>query len=185
MSAERPVLYMPIGLPASGKSTFLSRLEGVEIIGGDRLRGELFGNENIQYTEEFLKENGIDAEGMTQREKENAASRLIWDICRRKALQLLREGRSVAYDGVNNTKHIRSLIMRHALHIASVHAAYFTADAETCIARDLRRERTAGEAAIRRFAEHMSAPSFDEGFDVIDTYDENGVLISHRTKEEE
>jgi hypothetical protein len=30
----------------------------------------------------------------------------------------------------------------------------------------------------------MEEPDFSEGFDIIDTYDENGVLISHRTKEE-
>jgi hypothetical protein len=30
----------------------------------------------------------------------------------------------------------------------------------------------------------MVLPVFEEGFDIIDTYDKNGELISHRTREE-
>lgn len=52
-------------------------------------------------------------------------------------------------------------------------------------ARILYSDRTAGEAVIRRIAGNMEEPEFSEGFDIIDTYDENGELISHRTKEEE
>lgn len=68
---------------------------------------------------------------------------------------------------------------------AGIRAARFTADIDTCIDRDLKRERTVGEAVIRRIAGNMEEPEFSEGFDIIDTYDENGELISHRTKEEE
>ncbi|MBR3363943.1 MAG: AAA family ATPase, partial [Solobacterium sp.] len=47
---EKPILYMPIGLPASGKSTFLKKLKNTVILSGDTLRGELFGDERLQYT---------------------------------------------------------------------------------------------------------------------------------------
>lgn len=59
---------MPIGLPASGKSTLMKKLENTVILSGDTLRGELFGDENLQYTDASLRKLGYDPENMTLRE---------------------------------------------------------------------------------------------------------------------
>ncbi len=181
---KKPVFYIPIGLPASGKSRFLSSLKDIEIVGGDRMRKELFGDENIQYTDSFLTDNGIDISGMDDKTKELTAHPIIWRLVDRKALELIEAGCDTAYDGVNSSRRVRKLIIDLIRGKTVIRAARFTADIDTCIARDRKRERTAGEAVIRRIAGNMEEPDFSEGFDIIDTYDENGALISHRTKEE-
>ncbi len=148
------------------------------------MRRELFGDENIQYTDSFLTDHGIDITGMDDKTKELTAHPIVWHMVDRKALELVEAGHDTAYDGVNNSKRIRRLIIDLIRDKAVIRAAYFTADIETCIARDLKRERPAGEAVIRRIAGNMEEPEFSEGFDIIDTYDENGEVVSHRTKEE-
>lgn len=180
---EKPILYMPIGLPASGKSTFMKKLENTVILSGDTLRGELFGDESLQYTDAFLIEHGYDAENMTHREKEIAGQTLVWNMLKDRAIQLLKEGKNVAYDGVNNVPKYRALILVPASGIAVLHALVFNTDIETCIARDRMRARHAGEKTIRHVAKYMTAPDFSEGFDIIDTINKNGELVSHRTKE--
>lgn len=67
--------------------------------------------------------------------------------------------------------------------IAVLHALVINTDIETCIARDRMRARHAGEETIRHVAMYMTAPDFSEGFDIIDTYNKNGELVSRRTKE--
>ena len=181
---EKPILYMPIGLPASGKSTFLKKLKNTVILSGDTLRGELFGDERLQYTNAFLIEHGYDAENMTHREKEIAGQTLVWNMLKDRAIQLLKEGKNVAYDGVNNVPKYRALIILPVIGIAVIHALVFNTDIETCIIRDRLRSRTAGEETIRRIAKYMIAPAFSEGFDIIDIFDKNGELVSRRTKEE-
>lgn len=181
---KKPVFYIPIGLPASGKSRFLSSLENIEIIGGDLMRRKLFGDENIQYTDSFLTDHGVDITGMDDKTKELTAHPIVWRMADRRALELVEAGHDTAYDGVNSSRCTRKLIIDLIRDKAVILAARFTADIDTCIVRDLKRERTAGEAVIRSIAGNMEEPEFSEGFDIIDTYDENGALISHRTKEE-
>ena len=184
MTEKKPVFYMPIGLPASGKSTFMKTMKDTVVLSGDELRSEMFGDESLQYTDDVLKELGYDPENMTLREKEYVGQKLIWETLQKKTVQLLKEGKNVAFDGVNNIPKYRAQIIAMVAGIALIHAIVFTTDIETCIARDLRRSRTAGEETIRRVARNMVLPVFEEGFDIIDTYDKNGELISHRTREE-
>lgn len=80
----------------------MKKLENTVILSGDTLRGELFGDESLQYTDASLRELGYDPENMTHREKEVAGQKLIWETLLDKALQLLKEGKNVAYDGVKN-----------------------------------------------------------------------------------
>ena len=61
------------------------------ILSGDTLRGELFGDERLQYTNAFLIEHGYDAENMTHREKEIAGQTLVWNMLKDRAIQLLKE----------------------------------------------------------------------------------------------
>ena len=39
MIEKKPVLYMPVGLPASGKSTFMKTMKDTVVLSGDELRG--------------------------------------------------------------------------------------------------------------------------------------------------
>ena len=106
------------------------------ILSGDTLRGELFGDERLQYTNAFLIEHGYDAENMTHREKEIAGQTLVWNMLKDRAIQLLKEGKNVAYDGVNNVPKYRALIILPVIGIAVIHALVFNTDIETCIIRD-------------------------------------------------
>lgn len=106
------------------------------ILSGDTLRGELFGDERLQYTNAFLIEHGYDAENMTHREKEIAGQTLVWNMLKDRAIQLLKEGKNVAYDVVNNVPKYRALIILPVIGIAVIHALVFNTDIETCIIRD-------------------------------------------------
>jgi UDP-N-acetylglucosamine 2-epimerase (non-hydrolysing) len=64
------------------------------VLSGDELRGEMFGDENLQYTDDVLKELGYDPENMTLREKEYVGQKLIWETLQKKTVQLLKEGKN-------------------------------------------------------------------------------------------
>ena len=75
---DKPVLYLAIGLPASGKSTYLSKLKDVNIVCGDMIRKEFFGDESIQLSEEFLIARGYDLSSMSQSQKTFLCNKLVW-----------------------------------------------------------------------------------------------------------
>ena len=180
----KPTLYIPIGPPASGKSTLLNNIGNMEIISGDNMREKLFGDAALQYTDEYLVSRGYDSAAMTPREKEKVCSVIIWHALEDETVAALKEGKNVGYDGVNAFPDFRAEIIEMAADIAVIHALVIQVDKETCMNRDAERDRHAGEAAIDRYITNIVLPEFSEGFDIIDIYDKDGNLISHEVKED-
>ncbi|MBO7703157.1 MAG: ATP-binding protein [Solobacterium sp.] len=181
---KTPVLYIPIGLPGSGKSTYLSRFEGVTPISGDSVRKELFGDESLQYSDAYLTAKGYDISDMDAHRKMQLCNEDVWNTVRNRVVSLLSEGKSAAYDGINGTVKTRAAAIQIGKGTAVLHGIYFAVDAETSIARDAARKRRVGRETIYEILSRFTLPSLEEGFDILDTVDENGTLIQRITREE-
>ena len=173
-----------IGLPASGKSTFTARYPDACICSADQVRAEWFGKEELQYTEDFLKEHGIDPEGKTEREKEKSAHPFVWGEVKRRAMEAVAEGKDVIIDGTNTQRFNRKLLMEPFRTSAQLYGIWINTPPEVCIKWDAMRSRHVGEEVIRRHAGLFEEPTLEEGFQVIEVYDQNGTLVSRKTRSE-
>lgn len=182
---SKPVLYIPIGLPGSGKSSFFSKIKGKTTVSSDGIRKELFKDENIQYTDEFLKAHGYSPEAMHDEEKRRAANSLIFEEVQRRVEILLREGKDAVYDGVNIERYYRSQIIRKFSPLACLHGVYFNVPVEFCIERDQKRtSHNVGEKRIRRMEKQFDRPKIEEGYDILETVDAFGNRISIQYRED-
>lgn len=140
-----PVLLVLVGLPASGKSTWL-RTNGIPAISSDQLRALL-------------------ADDITDQTINRHVFLHVRALVRTR-LRLLRpvtaiDATSVAIQG-------RAAYIRIArAHGARVEAVYFDTPLDECLRRNTSRERCVPEAAIRKMASELAPPSTAEGFDAI------------------
>ena len=115
-----PKFVMLVGLPGSGKSTIAPLVavkEKAVVYSSDKLRQELFGDENHQ------DDNGI-----------------LFDELYKRARQTLKEGRSVVIDSTNISSKRRMGVMKQfGRYVRDVY--YFATPYEVCLkhnqARDL------------------------------------------------
>ncbi len=136
-----------MGLPGSGKSTYLARL-GVNAISSDEIRRLTADNPRDQT--------------MNWR---------IFFIIRFLIRQRIAAGRPYTYvDATHLTPWERKPYAGLAKRLGcTLEALFFDLPLEVCIARNQARNRTVPEEAIRRMAELMIPPSKDEGFAEITT----------------
>jgi len=183
MTKSKPVFYMNIGLPASGKSTYCSRLCHAECVSGDRMRRKLFGDEAVQYTDAFLREHHIAPEGMNHEEKHDAAAEVIWEMVCEQAFGILKQGTDVIFDGTNLVREGRKKVIRRFSPYAVIHGLLFDVDVESCIERDLMRSRHVGEEVLRLLNSRFESPTMDEGFDELTVIDKDGNVTAHYSKD--
>lgn len=179
----KPIAYFMMGLPGSGKSTFAKKLRNAHLCSADEVRREWFGDESLQYTEAFLVSRGIDTAGMSDLEKRQCAHAFVWGEVKRRAMDALKRGENIVIDGVNSSRRDRMSWIETASACAVIHGIWLNTPAEVCIERDRRRTRHVSEEIIRRFAKNFQEPSLEEGFDILEIYNQNGELVSRATKE--
>ena len=170
---KKPILYVTIGLPASGKSTFLRRLNAVSVYSADAVRGEWFGDEG----------QGRNPSKLNARQKARIANSLVWKEVYRRAEQVLAEGKDCALDGINASKWVRKTIIDRFGQRARICGIWFRTEFERCIERDASRSRSVGEPDLRRIAENFEEPLMEEGFDALEERDETGTLLCRQTNE--
>lgn len=180
---RKPILYVTIGLPASGKSTFLATQKSVIVYSADAVRGEWFGDEGLQYTDAFIRKQRRNPSKLNARQKQRIAGPLVWEEVYRRAEQSLAEGHDCALDGINASKWVRKMIIDRFRQYARICGIWFRADMERCIERDASRTRTVGESVLRRIAERFEEPRIEEGFDALEERDETGKLLRRQTNE--
>lgn len=168
---------MPIGLPGSGKSTYLSRIADIVIVSGDGIRRAMFGDEGIQYTDTWLKALCYDPSRMSENQKKSACSEVVWTIVDKRIIQLLKSGKSVGYDGINTDETLRRAAIRRFQPFADIHGLYFKVDPAVCLERNRNRKRQVEEEWLKGLASHIAIPKLMEGFQIIDVIDENGAVI--------
>jgi predicted kinase len=132
-----------IGLPGSGKSTYLERL-GVSGLSSDWLRKLLAGDETDQTVHTQVFET----------------LRYLLRQC------LVVRRKDAAYiDATNLTPEERHpYIAIGRSYGCEIEAIFFDVPVDVCLERNRRRQRAVPEDAIRKMAAKLQAPSLDEGF---------------------
>jgi Predicted kinase len=143
--ATRTRIVLLVGLPGSGKSTYLERL-GVKALSSDAVRGLLADDENDQsiHREVFAT--------------------LRYLLRRRLALR-----RPVTYlDATHLTvRERRPYVKMGQLYGCSVEAIFFDVPLEVCLQRNRGRQRVVPEDVMARMAAKLTPPTIEEGFSVV------------------
>ena len=171
-------IYLLVGIPASGKTTATEDLvkQGAVVLSSDKIREELFGDEDIQFEEEWLKEQGYDGIDNSLK-KQIFANGIIFDMVYKRLDSLLEEGKDVILDSTNVTKRNR----RNCFDLVTatpdeVNALVIATPFDVCVERNEARSRTVPYNAMQRIANSYEEPTYDEGFDNITFFkDKNDI----------
>lgn len=157
-------LHILCGIPGSGKSTWARQQEGT-VISTDGIRGELFGDESMQYSDRFLREQGYDPAAMSERQKAGACSQKVFSIAKRRATEAIRKG-DVYFDATNISPKGRLSLLEGIPHDR---AFADVADVPLSVAmkRNAKRERHVPEEVIRMMHGRFVMPSEEEGFSAV------------------
>ena len=151
--SKQPKLFMLIGLPGSGKSTFArNRVKfyddcnktRLEIVSSDDIREELYGTRSCQ--------------------KDPA---IIFEIAHERIINSLEQGWDVIFDATNITRKNRASLLNKIPAYTEKFAQICWALISTCIERDLKREFSVKADVIWKMAYKFQMPFYDEGFDHI------------------
>lgn len=138
------MLYMTIGLQASGKTTYVEKHapKDAVIISPDRIRKEVF---RVEYDPAF--EEGV------------------WSTFFRQLEDALRANKTVVVDNTNVTRTARATIISMAKRYnVPVIGYWFKVPVEECIRRNQLRERKVPEQMIYQMQRMFDEPALEEGF---------------------
>lgn len=140
-------IYVLVGLPASGKSTWASRQADCKIVSSDAIREELYGDESIQ--KEPFK---------------------VFNLMNKRTKNLLAEGYNVVYDATNLSIKKRKHLINNELSGFDIEkvAVVFATPYKECLKRNANRDRKVPEYVIERMYKSFQFPHYDEGFDTIE-----------------
>lgn len=133
-------LYVMVGFPGSGKSTFATAHPEMPVVCLDTIRGELYGDESIQ------------GDG-------NEVARIAFE----RIHKLLNEGHDVIYDACNVRPKYRKQLLEE-FNFCNVIAVYVDTPKKICYERNAARSRVVPKEVIDRMAAALVEPSVDEGF---------------------
>lgn len=141
-------LFILIGLPASGKTTFaniFNKSEDVVVLSSDAIREELFDDINDQTN-----------------------NKLVFDTLHKRAREALLDGKDVIYDATSLTKDIRANIIKEVGGEAlAINCLFFDVSLKQCLRRNKKRDRKVPKKVIKDMAKRLEKPTKDEGFDYV------------------
>ena len=142
-------LYMMVGLPASGKSTYAKLLaeevNGI-IVSSDGIRAEWYGSEEIQ----------------------GDAGKIFREVELR-CKNALGAGRSVVMDATNMNAKKRANFLRQMPECHKV-CVVMAVPFDECIKRDEERPRHVGPAVMEKMRKNFQMPYYNEGWDHIEVF---------------
>jgi len=141
---NRPTLFVPVGIPASGKSTWADH-QNDQIICPDTYRRQVYGGAPV---------NGL----IPDHEKE------IWRWAYSQLNLAQKERHSLIFDATNLSQsrrtRLRNLAPRHN-HVA----VYFETPLELCLERNAEREHPVPEQVVADMHSRLVPPTHAEGWD--------------------
>ncbi|MTV48299.1 AAA family ATPase [Heliobacillus mobilis] len=144
--------HMLCGLPGSGKSTLVNRLQGY-VVSTDSIRKFLWQDEAIICHDQ-----------------------LVFEIARQMIDYMLPRGNTVIFDATNMTRRNRKPFIQLAhKHGATITLHWVKTSLETALARNASRDRKVPVAVIRSMNKRFQPPRKDETIDHIVEYEEEGM----------
>ena len=146
-SAQAPKGYevLTIGMPGSGKTTWFRR-RGVTPLSSDLLRNILFDDVEEQ------RYQGLVFSTLRSLLRARLIAKMPWNYV----------------DATNLSIHERRQWIKMAKSFGyEVQAVFFDVPLEVCLDRNRQRERSVSEDVMRKMAERLKPPVFEEGFDKI------------------
>lgn len=138
-------LYVAVGLPGSGKSTWGNSRKELKVHSSDLIRKELYDSESIQ-----------------------GDNNIIFNILHKKIEADLIAGMDCYYDATSLTAKLRrGIVRRFRPHADKIVALYFNEPIEVCKERNSNRERKVPNGVIDKMASRLTPPELNEGFDEI------------------
>src|SRR5690625_4993906 len=137
---------MMVGLPASGKSSYaqkLSQEENTIILASDSLRAELYGDISHQ------DNNGE-----------------VFAELYRRAKEYLTNSQNVIIDATNISSKRRIHFCKEFKQFCK-ECVYMTTSYQSCLARDVARDRNVGQRVIDRMYRNLQIPFQEEGWDKV------------------
>lgn len=144
-------IYMMVGLPASGKSTYAKTINNAVVLSSDKMR----------------EENGL-AEGFTSNEFWQHYVKVANETCGDIVLDATNLIRKNRINMLKNIKHSKAIAIVMATHLSK------------CLERNFKRERSVPYNVIIKYRNAFTIPLESEGFDEVRIiYDENPYNVKY------